>query len=236
MPHWPATLSALFIATTGATLLLFVLAIPKAQKKVRIRVLGISVLWLALQALLSRSVYSSQLETLPPKIVLFGILPAFLLIAIAFFTKAGRRIIDQLSIPALLLIHVVRIPVETGLDWLCREGAVPKIMTFRGANFDILAGITAPLMLLYFGWKKKAGKPVLLVWNTLATALLLTIVILAALSVPTPLQQFGFEQPNIAILHFPVSWLPTFIVPAVLFSHLALFRRLSQLPASFPSA
>lgn len=48
----------------------------------------------------------------------------------------------------------------------------------------------------------------------------------ALFSTPSPIQQFAFEQPNIAILNFPFSWLPTFIVPLVLFGHLASIRKL----------
>ena len=33
-------------------------------------------------------------------------------------------------------------------------------------------------------------------------------------------QQFAFDQPNLAILQFPFSWLACCVVPLVLFSHL----------------
>ena len=56
--------------------------------------------------------------------------------------------------------------------------------------------------------------------------LLANIVVNALLSTPTPIQKFAFDQPNIAILNFPFSWLPTFIVPIVLFGHLASIRQL----------
>jgi len=46
------------------------------------------------------------------------------------------------------------------------------------------------------------------------------------LSAPSPIQKIAFEQPNIAILYFPFCWLPTFIVPIVLFSHLVAVRKL----------
>ncbi|HZF66041.1 MAG TPA: hypothetical protein VEZ55_16225, partial [Chitinophagaceae bacterium] len=70
--------------------------------------------------------------------------------------------------------------------------------------------------------------PLLLLWNFLCLALLLIIVVNALFSAPSPFQKFAFEQPNIAIFHFPFSWLPTFIVPIVLFSHLTLIRQLMK--------
>lgn len=48
----------------------------------------------------------------------------------------------------------------------------------------------------------------------------------AAPSTPSPLQKFAFDQPSIAILYFPFSWLPTFIVPIVLLGHLVSIRQL----------
>jgi len=63
-------------------------------------------------------------------------------------------------------------------------------------------------------------------WNVMALALLLNIVINALLSAPFPFQQFAFDQPNIAILYFPFVWLPSFIVVTVLFSHLVSLRKL----------
>jgi hypothetical protein len=56
--------------------------------------------------------------------------------------------------------------------------------------------------------------------------LLINIVVNAALSAPSVVQQFAFEQPNIAILYFPFNLLPAVIVPLVLFSHLAAIRQL----------
>jgi hypothetical protein len=68
----------------------------------------------------------------------------------------------------------------------------------------------------------------ILVWNFICLALLANIVINALLSTPFPFQQFAFDQPNIAILYFPFNWLPTFIVPVVLFGHLLSIRRLMK--------
>ena len=99
-------------------------------------------------------------------------------------------------------------------------------MTFAGRNYDIIAGLTAPLV-YYFGYIKNSfGKTALLVWNILCLGLLFNIVITAVLSAPTSFQQFGFEQPNTAILYFPFVWLPCCVVPLVLLAHLVCIRKL----------
>jgi hypothetical protein len=66
----------------------------------------------------------------------------------------------------------------------------------------------------------------MLTWHLAALGLLLTIVVLALLSAPTPLQQLAFEQPNVAVMQFPFVWLPVFVVPVVAFTHVVALRRL----------
>ena len=101
-------------------------------------------------------------------------------------------------------------------------------MTFEGRNFDIVAGITAPLI-AYFGLTKaKLNRQAILIWNFVCLGLLVNIVANALLSAPSPIQKFAFDQPNIAILNFPFIWLPTFIVPVVLFGHLTSIKQLIQ--------
>lgn len=183
--------------------------------------------WLILQAFLSfYKVYKTNLDTIPPNIVIFGTIPTLIAILIFFFTKKGNKFIDSLPLKTLTYLHVVRIPVEIMLYMLFMQKAVPSIMTFAGLNFDIFAGLSAPLIAYYGFTKKTLSNKVLLIWNYISLALLLNIVVLAILSAPTPLQVFGKEQPNIAILNFPYSWLPTFIVPIVFLSHLICIRRL----------
>jgi hypothetical protein len=126
----------------------------------------------------------------------------------------------------LTYLYIVRIPVEIVLFWLFVNKAVPELMTFQGLNFDIIAGITAPFI-AYFGLTKlKLKRQTILTWNIICLGLLVNIVVSAIFSTPSPIQKFAFEQPNIAILNFPFSWLPTFIVPIVLFGHLSSIRQL----------
>jgi hypothetical protein len=154
------------------------------------------------------------------------VVPAFLLILILFLTHSGRRFIDSLSMKILTQLHVVRIFVELVLWWLFLYKYIPQLMTFEGRNFDILAGLTAPFITYYGFVRRKLGNTFKLVWNIICLLLLINIVVNAVLSAPFAFQQFAFDQPNVAVLYFPFVWLPCFIVPVVLFSHLVLIRRL----------
>jgi len=181
--------------------------------------------WLLLQALLGRSNFYTTIASVPPRL-LFALLPPLLFIAVLFSTTGGRKYLDRLNLKTLVLIHFIRVPVEFVLFGLFVYKVVPKIMTFEGHNFDVLSGLSAPLV-YYFGFmKKRIGRTGLLFWNFACLALLINIVGTAVLSAPFPFQKFGFDQPNIAILYFPFVWLPACVVPLVLLSHLASIRQL----------
>lgn len=219
-------IAVLFIIITATLLLFLVSALKKSKPSIAVGVLVGCSIWLFFQSYLSiTGVYSDNTEALPPKIVIFGILPMLFSITMVFISKRGRCWMDTLSLKALTYLHVIRIPVEIGLYLLYMDKLVPQLMTFEGRNFDILAGITAPIVAYFFVIKKIMPKMVL-VWNFVCLAFLIHVVIIAFLSAPSPFQRLAFEQPNVAILHFPFVWLPTFIVPVVLLAHLVALRKL----------
>jgi hypothetical protein len=121
------------------------------------------------------------------------------------------------------------VPVEIVLLWLYQHGQVPQLMTFEGRNFDILSGLTAPLVAWLTFRGGRMNRSLLILWNLLAFGLLLNIMTNAILSLETPFQQFAFEQPNRGVLYFPFIWLPAIIVPIVFVSHvISLWQLLKQ--------
>jgi hypothetical protein len=212
--------SIVFILTTLLTVLLFYKATNNKKNT-----LLIITCWLLLQAFLSFSGFYLVTDTFPPRFPLIALPPVLLIIGL-FVTTGGRIFLDSLNLKTLTLLHVVRIPVELCLYWLFLNKTVPQLMTFEGRNFDILAGLSAPLI-FYFGFvKNNLSKTVLLIWNFICLGLLINIVVNAILSVPSDFQQFAFDQPNTAILYFPFVWLPACVVPLVLLAHLAVIRKL----------
>jgi hypothetical protein len=231
----PTYISVVFGLTTLATLILFYNSYKNNYlSKSKIYIVFALVVWLSLQAFLTlNNFYTTDTRSFPPRFLLL-ILPPFITILILFATTKGRRFIDSLSLLRLTYLNTVRVPVELVLYWLFLNKAVPELMTFSGRNFDILAGITAPVI-AYFGFNnQKPNRKLLLIWNILSLGLLINIVINAMLSAPSAIQKFAFDQPNIAVFNFPFSWLPGFIVPIVLLGHLASILQLLKLPAELP--
>lgn len=183
---------------------------------------AMSGLILAVQAYLGCSGFYLEMNSPAPRFVTAA--PPSLLILIIFLFAAMPR--GEAPLRTLTLLHTVRVPVEFVLWGLFLHGQVPQLMTFEGVNFDILSGLTAPFA-AWLGFKD--GRPkraVLIVWNFVMLALLINIVWHAVLSVPTPFQRYGFDQPNIGVLYFPFIWLPAFIVPAVFAAHVWSLREL----------
>lgn len=208
-----------FVLTLIATLLIFY----RATKKSKGFIVLITI-WLTVQSIISILGLYTTTNTTPSKFP-FLLLPPLVFIIVQFSTRKGKLFIDSLDLKILTIIHIVRIPVELVLYWLFLSKALPELMTFEGRNFDIISGFTAPLI-YYFGFiRNRLNKSILIGWNLLCMALLVNIILNAMLSAPTPFQQFGFEQPNIAVLHFPFLFLPACIVPVILFSHLASIRQ-----------
>ena len=220
METLPIYISILFGIITAIAIWLFYKVTNHSKLSV-----AVIFIWLILQGIVASSGFYTITNTIPPRFT-FLILPPVLFIIILFTTKNGKNFIDNLNLAYLVLFHTIRIGVEVVLLLLCIQKAIPSIMIFEGRNFDIVSGLTAPII-YYFGFiKKKLGRNILLVWNFICLVLLANIVITAVLSAPFSFQQFGFEQPNIALLYFPFIFLPCFIVPAVLFCHLASIRQL----------
>lgn len=222
MDQFPFYIDGVFYFATGLTLFFLY---TSSRSKTLIMVVTILML---LQAVLALNGFYATFDQVPPGPV-FLLLPSVVLLLMVFLTKRGKAWIDTFQLKQLTLLHIVRIPVELVLFWLCEEKLVSPYMTFEGWNYDIFSGISALLIYLVAFKQQQTKTRLLLLWNILCLLLLINIVTIAILALPTPFQQLSFKQPNLAVAFYPYVWLPGIIVPAVLFSHLVSIRALLKL-------
>lgn len=222
MDTLPIYISLLFGLTVIVTIVWFYYAAKSGA------FLLFAIAWTILQTILGLSGIYQDTETIPPRMMLFGILPTLVFIAITFFTTSGKAFIDRIDLKTLTYFHSIRIAVEIVLVVLFYQGVVSVYMTFEGTNFDLFSGITAPLVGYYAYRITKRNKGLLLWWNIICLLLLLNVVITAVFAFPSPFQKLAFDQPNIAVLYFPFNLLPTVVVPTVLFGHLVALRQLTK--------
>ncbi|MDX5320000.1 MAG: hypothetical protein LPK48_03000, partial [Bacteroidota bacterium] len=186
-----STLSTFLFLASGILTLGFLFLATKSAK---------FIFWVGLALFIMQGIagfndfYSDFTQTPPRLIFLAG--PSLLLVALFFSVAKFRAHGDKLNLEWLILLNVVRIPVEFGLFSLHQDGLVPEMMTYAGYNLDIFSGITAPI--IWWFWKKKgaAAKNIILAWNTVCLILVLTIATIAVGAAPTPFQAWSFDFPN----------------------------------------
>ncbi|MEQ8360811.1 MAG: hypothetical protein RH860_15070 [Cytophagales bacterium] len=219
-----------FYAVTGLALFGLLFNIYKAyqnKSKAFLSVLFVGAIifvWLSLQAYLANNnFYLSDTKSLPPRFLLAIVPPLLFIIFILIYKK--ERI---LKMPGkwMTFFHVIRVPIELVLYGLFMEKLIPEIMTFSGRNYDIIIGLSAPVMAMLFYSNTSIHKRWIQIWNVIGIAFLVNVVFYGIFSTPYPFQMYGLEQANIAVLQYPIIWLPSFLVPAVLFFHLACLMQL----------
>jgi hypothetical protein len=201
----------------GACVLAAVFTLWRAAGRSRI-ILIIAAAWIAIQTII------------PPILPLFA-LPPLLVVIATLASKKGRAFISTLDLPTLTLLNIIRIFVEFVLYELYRYHAVPVLMTFEGRNFDILSGLSAPIVYYFAFVRHRMPARWLIIWNLACIILLLNAVTYGVLSALGLLPQLSADRTNIAILHFPYFLLPGTLVPIVLFSNAASILKLLKIRA-----
>jgi hypothetical protein len=130
--------------------------------------------WIAYVAGIS---YSGILAdfSLPPRVPLLIVVPAVM--ACFIFTGARRfkEVLRQTPLHMPIYFQSFRIVVEFLIFGAFLEGVFPERATFLGLNFDVLAGISAPVT-AYLYQRKIINVKGLLGWNFLSMVILIVTV------------------------------------------------------------
>lgn len=218
--------SAATIVIFLLTVIAVVAAFAHASPRPAYTVLGLAS-WLVFTAALALSGWVANFDARPPHFFAL-VMPTLIGTVAIAFSPLGAQLAARTGFAGLVGFQVFRAAVEWVLYQLHRDGIVPVQMTFEGWNFDVLTGLSAPLV-AWLAWRGAIGRRGLLLWNLAGLALLATIVSIAILSTPTPLRVFMNEPANTFVVHWPWVWLPAFLVPAALFGHLLAFRKLARM-------
>lgn len=92
-------------------------------------------------------------------------------------------------------------------------GKLPVQMSFEGGNIDVLTGILALPAAYILAARKSYSFGAGIAFNITGLLLLLNILIIAALSMPTPIRYFMNEPSNEIVSQFPYILLPGILVP-----------------------
>ncbi len=192
------------------------------QKKIFTAALLFTAAWVVITGLLAWKGFFSDFSKMPPRPVLLIIIPLVVFIVIAF-SKTGTAILRAIPPHWLIGLQAFRILVEILLWRSFMLNLLPIQMTFEGNNFDGISGLLAiPVaMILYRKWVPKLS----LLYNIIGIGLLLNILVIAVLSMPTPLRHFMNEPPNTLVGEFPFIYLPGVLVALAQALHIFSLRQ-----------
>jgi hypothetical protein len=218
LPNW---INIFFLAAALWTIIFFYYS----NSKSKVLLLG-TILWSLFLSGVAYSGFLLNVTAIPPR---YGIvvIPTIILIIYGLRPKQMQWVASNRSRPYSILLHTMRIPVELTLFWLFTYDQVPEILTYEGRNFDIIVGLTAPVVYLLYT-KKIFQTKGLLVWNIMGICFLTFILANGILSAELPIQQFAFDQPNVAMKYFPYVLLPGLIVPLAWYTHITEIILLSR--------
>lgn len=211
LPFW---INLLFLITCLLTIVFFYFSNSKAN-----RITFFIIIWSLIHAVLAYFDFYKNTVAFPPRFALI-LVPSTILIIYSLLPKQQNWFLKRRNTIISTFLHSIRLPMEIVLYGLFVNKMVPELMTFEGRNFDILMGITAPIIGLLL-INNKINKTALLVWNIVGLILISFILLNGLLSAELPFQQFGFEQPNRAVTFFPFVLLPATVVPIVIWTHLS---------------
>ena len=179
-------------------------------------------LWLLGVTLLGTSGRLAALEPPLPQLLIVALTLA--LIAAGAVLPGFRDWLAHVSLRAVVAFHLTR---YVGIAFLVlhARGQLPAVFAVPAGWGDILVATLAIPIVLFL--PHPASRPrLLMLWNALGLADILGVVLTATrLSVANPDSMRG-------LLRFPMSLVPTFLVPLVIASHLLIFSRLRRLAAA----
>lgn len=200
----------------------------KARKKTLLkRIIILPILWGILLSAWSISGKMSDFSIFPFNFIPVILIP--LITAVIFISFSGlSEILKHIPAGNLIRLQSFRFFVEILLWILFINNLLPVQMTFEGRNFDIIVGISAPII-AYLAFRGKISRKGLIIWNVIGLGLLLNIVTIAILSTPSPWRIFMNEPANYIVTYFPVAWLPGFLVPLAYYLHFLSIKQLIQI-------
>jgi hypothetical protein len=197
---------------------------PAGQTRIFRKTFLALALWIVLLGVLSLNGFFADFLKLPPRIGLAVMLPLPLVVWIAR-SKKGLTLLKLLPPQWPIYLQSFRIVVEIALWLAVRDGALPVQLSVEGRNFDIITGLCALPVGYYCYVKKSAPSWVALAYNILGLLLLTNVVVIAVLSMPTPLRVFHNEPANTLLAYFPFIYLPGVLVPLAYTLHVFSLRQ-----------
>jgi hypothetical protein len=183
-------------------------------------------IWVAYATIVSLTGFFTVFS-FPPRVALFLIIPAFATMGWFFRSKNFQDIIKAFPLAFATYFQSFRIAVELLILGLYLRKLGPIETTFEGYNFDILCGLTAPIV----GWLvlnvKLVPRKFLIVWNIACMLVLANIVIIFNTLILKP-ELWGYSSSPIAkeFATAPYLYIAAVYMPVAVFLHIMSLKKL----------
>lgn len=191
------------------------------MSRITLQVLFVLAAWFAAAMVAGANGWVARLHPPGPQILIFGLL-ALLLGAVAAW-RPLRVWLGELDVRLLVLLHATRF-VGVYFLLLYSQGQLPWAFAVPGGIGDIIVAAFAVFLCFYVNPDTPFGRRGYIIWNVFGLLDILFVISTAT--------RLGFRDVETLrpLLQLPLSLLPTFIVPLILFTHALLVVRLWQAP------
>lgn len=191
---------------------------PKAQKRKKSYLVSGIILWHIYVYLISISGILQNLE-FPPRFFIFLVLPLFIFIGVFMYKNRNNAWIQNVPKTWPVYYQSFRILIETVFVFTVAAGFLHKEVTMEGYNYDVLFGLSAPLVGLLYQKNKLSNKSII-IWNYIGLAVIAFIIFLFLSTVFAP-HLYGS---NVALMPmeavtYPYTLVAGFLMPSAVFIH-----------------
>ncbi|MBZ0204500.1 MAG: hypothetical protein K8I03_15920 [Ignavibacteria bacterium] len=235
MPPVPFYISLLIYIITAIICCSAIAAINYAAGKLNFSVskkkyyiiaaLVLTVGWLIITSFAALDGMFLDFTSTPPKMLMI-LVPAILIVIYISSSESINLLLTVIPTAWLVYIQSFRVLMELFLWLMFLQNVIPVQMTFEGLNYDILVGLSAPLVGYYALTVKKWPRIVAVLWNFAGLLLVTNITLISILSTPSPIRQFPGEPANTMVAYFPFIWIPAIIVPFAFLMHVLSLKQL----------
>jgi hypothetical protein len=229
------TLSTIAL-TVGASIVVAFLSHALARTPLgRLIVAGVLAVWFALVLSIGASGALSPGDGAGvPGLGLTVALPVAALTGVFFALPSIRSAMLATPLPALVAVNAIRV-LGVIFVALYAAGRLPAPFAPSAGWGDIFAGVTAlPVAWSMVRFDSRVW-PLVLLWNAIGLADLISAVGLGALSAPGPLQVFVGQPTSALMTTLPWLIIPGFLVPSLMFIHFVIFYRLAKTEVAAPT-
>jgi hypothetical protein len=209
-------------ATVALAMVIYLLNYSSQRKRLFFYYAALLTLWIAYILIIARTGVLTDFS-LPPRIALLIVVPAIVGCIILTGRKSFREVLERTPPYVPVYFQSFRIVVEFLIYGAFMEGIFPERVTFRGINYDIFVGASAPVIAFLIQRGRISSKG-LLFWNVISM-LILSVTVYSFVSTYY-FTDYVKQGGNTEFTELPYLLLASVLLPVAVFLHIFSLRQI----------